>query len=68
MCACEKQIHIFDNRMFGQVATLRAHRDEVRALHKEGNYLLSAGKGSLNNGALFKWDLRGDTWLALEEK
>ncbi len=43
-------MHIFDLRTFDQVATLRAHRNEVRAIHKNGNYIISAGKGSINSG------------------
>jgi hypothetical protein len=59
---------LFDLRSYEHVGALKAHRDEIRTLYKEGAYLFSAGKGTMHSGAMFKWDTRGDLWQPIEEK
>ena len=39
-------------------ATLKCHKDEVKALHNYGDYLFTGGKGTTNGGSLLIWDLR----------
>ncbi len=44
-----------------QVAHLKGHKEEIRALAVGGNnknILFSAGKGTINGGGLLIWDLR----------
>lgn len=59
---------MYDLRTFEQVAILKAHQNEIRSLHIDDNYLFSCGKGSINNGGIFKWDLRGQTCYQIEER
>jgi hypothetical protein len=37
---------------------MKCHKDEVRAIHTNGNYLFTGGKGTANGGSLLVWDFR----------
>lgn len=56
--ACEKVIGVWDLVTLQNIGTLRGHKDEIRAMHIAENLLVSGGKGSTINGAIFFWDLR----------
>jgi len=58
LTACEKVISVWDIITLKHVASLKAHKDEIRCLHAFGELLFSGGKGSISSGALFAWDLR----------
>lgn len=38
--------------------SLKAHKDEVRAMHITKDLLFTGGKGLANSGSLLMWDLR----------
>lgn len=59
--ASDKNIILWDMVSLTQVAHLKGHKEEIRALTVGGqndNLLFSGGKGSANGGSLLLWDLR----------
>jgi WD40 repeat protein len=56
--ACDKLVTLWDLRQASNEGVLRGHKEEVRCLHINGNYLFTAGKGLNNSGSLLVWDLR----------
>jgi WD40 repeat protein len=51
----DKSIHLWDMTTLTNMATLKGHRGEIRALEfsKDGRWLFSAGQGGM-----LVWDLR----------
>lgn len=43
------------------VATLKAHQEDINALQKGANILASGGNSGFNNPALYIWDLRSSS-------
>lgn len=56
--ACEKNITIWDLVTLNVEGTLKGHKDEVRTMHINGDYLFTGGKGLANSGSLLVWDMR----------
>lgn len=58
--ASDKTIMLWDTISLTNVGKLQGHREEIKALNvaKDSNLLFSAGKGSVDSGALFIWDVR----------
>lgn len=56
--ACDRLVTFWDIQTMNAVGTLKAHKEEVKAMHTNGNYFFTAGKGLANSGALLVWDLR----------
>ena len=55
----DRLVNVWDLRTHKVEMTLKAHKDQIRTLHVTGDYLFSAGKGTVNGGGLLVWDLRG---------
>lgn len=55
----DRNINVWDLRTSKPEMVLKGHKDEIRLLHVDQDTLFSAGKGTVNGGALLVWDLRG---------
>lgn len=50
------------------VATLKAHTEDINVLQRGSNILVSAGSAGFDNYSLFVWDLRTSTPIEEREK
>ena len=70
LTASDKSIILYDQISLTQVAILKGHKEEIRALAVQplsNGQLFSAGKGSQQGGSLLIWDLR-KAHIPIEEK
>ncbi len=58
LSACDKTVTIWDLVTLEVQGTLKCHKDEVKAIHIQGDYIFTGGKGTANGGSLLAWDLR----------
>lgn len=66
--AADKVIMLWDLVSLTNVATLKAHTDEINILQKGTNILVSAGVAGFDNYSLFVWDLRTSNPIEEREK
>lgn len=60
LTASDKTVMVWDLISLTNVFTFKYHKDEIRAVEVSscGKYMISAGKGSADQGAMCVWDLR----------
>jgi len=56
--AGDKIISLWDLVSLQNIANLKGHKDDIKAITASENLLFSGGKGSATNSALLVWDLR----------
>jgi WD40 repeat protein len=66
--ACDTVIMLWDLVSLTNVATLKAHQDDIRTLEKGSNILVSAGVSGYNDYSMFVWDLRTSNPIEEREK
>ena len=64
--ACDKYIMLWDLVSLTNVATLKAHQEDINALKRGDNILVSGGLSGFNSPSLYVWDLR--TSSPIEER
>jgi WD40 repeat protein len=66
--ACDKTIMLWDLVSLINVATLKAHQEDINMLQRGSNILVSGGVSGYNNPALYVWDLRSSNPIEEREK
>jgi WD40 repeat protein len=59
--ASDKVIMLWDLVSLTNVATLKAHQEDINILQKGSKILVSGGVSGFNNPGLYVWDLRAST-------
>ena len=66
--AADKYIMLWDLVSLTNVATLKAHTEDINVLKRGGNMLVSAGSSGFDSSSLFLWDLRTSSPVEEREK